>query len=506
MLVPAKTPRLDPQPEAIGQLRADLAAANFTVDGIAALLGPMASAALHREQRVPAERATRGHEDRLATLIRLFTLGTIETHADLDRALPTLTAPGAEQLGLIAPDGDAWRATYDLRPYSDDGHDWLVVSDLSEVATGHALTPDHVLGIGGASLTLSSWTIRRPVATALDLGTGCGVQALHLAEHVDHIVATDLSSRALTIAAFNAALNDQDWELRSGDLLEPVAGQRFDLIVSNPPFVITPRRADVPTFEYRDGGRSGDRVVQSIVRSVGEHLKPGGVAQFLGNWEVPRGSNWRAVWEQWLEGSDLDALVVQREVQDPAQYAELWIRDGGIRPGEASYDSLYAAWLADFEARDVESIGFGIVTVQRPDSDRAPWRELTEVLGPVATPMGPVVERALAARNWLAEVDDETLLDTVWLAAPDVTTQQNFRVGDGDPVVIEVRQGGGLGRRELVSAELAAYLSVCDGSLSARAAIPAIAQLAEVSEERVRGEVLPAIRRWVADGILRPAS
>ena len=85
---------------------------------------------------------------------------------------------------------------------------------------------------------------------------------------------------------------------------------------------------------------------------------------------------------------------------------------------------------------------------------------------------------------------------------------EHFQLIDdnGDPVVIEVRQGGGLGRRELVSAELAAYLSVCDGSLSARAAIPAIAQLAEVSEERVRGEVLPAIRRWVADGILRPAS
>ena len=73
------------------------------------------------------------------------------------------------------------RAACDLRPYADEQHGWWLASDLTEAATSEPLPPDHVLGIGGASTTLASWTPRPPVGTALDLGTGCGVQALHLA-------------------------------------------------------------------------------------------------------------------------------------------------------------------------------------------------------------------------------------------------------------------------------------------------------------------------------------
>ena len=103
---------------------------------------------------------------------------------------------------------------------------------------------------------------------------------LHLATHADHVTGTDLSARALHFAAFTAALNDAHVELRHGSLLAPVAGEWFDLVVSNPPFVITPRTAGVPHYEYRDAGFVGDGVVAALVRSVGEHLAPGGVAQF----------------------------------------------------------------------------------------------------------------------------------------------------------------------------------------------------------------------------------
>ncbi|WP_258934412.1 50S ribosomal protein L11 methyltransferase [Nesterenkonia pannonica] len=102
-----------------------------------------------------------------------------------------------------------------------------------------------MLGIGQASLTLAASTHRRQVATALDIGTGCGIQLLHLLLHADHVVGTDLSERALTCARFNLLLNAPTLrldpqnlhsrvELLHGSLLEPVAGRRFDLVVSNP--------------------------------------------------------------------------------------------------------------------------------------------------------------------------------------------------------------------------------------------------------------------------------
>lgn len=494
------TPVADPL--LLERLRADLTSAGFTVGGVAARLGPVASAALHREQPLPALLATQDAQDPCGLLVHLFTLGRPVARAALDAALPSLGADGAQTLRLVVADGEAVRATCDLRPYGDDAHDWWVASDLGEVATRATLPVDHVLGIGGASTTLASWTVRRRVRSALDLGTGCGVQALHLASHAAHVTATDVSRRALAYAVFNATLAGIDLEVLAGDLLEPVAGRRFDLVVSNPPFVITPRVEGVPLYEYRDGGRAGDSLVRSLVAQVGGVLEPGGVAQLLGNWEIPRGRTWRDVWDDWLQGVPLDAWVVQREVQDPAQYAELWARDGGALPGTEAHDRMYAAWLADFAARDVEAVGFGVITLQRPQTEREPWRDLVEALGPVANPMGPAVDAGLRARTWLAEHTDDELLDVAWSCAPDVTEERHGRPGAEDPSVILVRQGGGLGRAVRADTLLAAYLGVADGELTAAAALDAIATVLDLDPEAVRRDVVPAIRGLVADGLL----
>lgn len=487
----------------VARLRADLASAGFTVDGVAERLGPVAAAALRREQRLPALLATAAPLDPVAALVRFFTLGQPVARADLEAALPTLRVEGVAALRLARFEGDDVVATCDLRPYAEeDTHDWWVASDLSELATRAPLRPDHVLGIGGASTTLASWTIRRRVDRALDLGTGCGVQALHLAGHAGSIVATDISERALAFARFNAALAGLDVDLRRGDLLDPVAGERFSLIVSNPPFVITPRADDVPVFEYRDGGRSGDAIVRILVRTVRDALEPGGVAQLLGNWEVPRGRSWRDVWGDWLEGVDLDAWVVQREVQDPAEYAELWSRDGGVVPGSSAHERLGAAWLRDFASRDVEAIGLGVVTLQRPLTERRPWRSLDEAPGPVAAPMGPVIEAGLRARTWLAEHTDEDVLAVAWACAADVTEERHGRPGADDPSVIIVRQGGGLRRAVRAGTLLAAYLGVADGELTAATALEAIATVLELDPAAVRAALVPQIRDLVADGLL----
>ncbi|AKT51151.1 N5-glutamine methyltransferase family protein [Arsenicicoccus sp. oral taxon 190] len=522
---------------AVASLRADLAAVGYTVEGVQAALGPVASAALHREQALPALRATAEADgpaeastahastahastadpvdpvdpvdpadsgSALRLLVRLFTLGRPVPRAALDRALRQTTTAGLESLGLVLADdgpGGEVQALLDLRPYGDEEHTWWVASDLGEVARGEQLPTHHVLGIGGASATLASWTPRRRVAHALDLGTGCGIQALHLASHADQVVATDISRRALAIARLNAALADQAWDLRHGDMLAPVAGETFDLVVSNPPFVITPRVAGVPAYDYRDGGRAGDAVVQGLVRGVGAHLRPGGVAHFLGNWEVRHGETWRDVWQRWLDGTGLDAWVVQRETQDPAEYAELWVRDGGTSSGP-EFERLYGAWLDDFAARGVARIGFGVVTLQRPARERPPWVDLVEVTGPVAAPMGPTIEAGMVARTWLAEHDDAAVLDTAWRLAEDVTEERFGRPGAQDPAIIRVRQGGGLGVVRTAGTALAAYLSVADGSLTARQALTAIAALLERDTDEVVAETLPVIQDLVKDGLL----
>ncbi|MFC5928377.1 DUF7059 domain-containing protein [Cryobacterium melibiosiphilum] len=430
-----------------------------------------------------ALQAKLGRVEPSATLAELFVLGLSVAQADLAAALPTLTVAGAEELGLVSagvpvgavaagtnPSGAAElglvtslvpagakpsgakpsgadpsgaeidsaelpasapfaparvRPLVELRPYSfldEFGADsWWIVSDLGELALGRPLGESHVLGIGGASRTLSGLIMPTPAGRVLDLGTGCGIQAMHASRHAEHVVATDISERALELAALNAALNGIDTiEFRLGSLFEPVAGERFDHIISNPPFVITPRTPGVPSYEYRDGGMVGDALVEAVVRGAAAHLNPGGVAQLLGNWEYraaapaaagveagPTASVTDAFarLESWLDapaapgpvpfdgdapaerpasartteydrstpsnGTEpadappLDAWVIEREVQLPSEYAETWIRDGGTRPGP-DFDRLYTAWLDDFAARGVTRVGFGYLLLRLP--------------------------------------------------------------------------------------------------------------------------------------------
>ena len=168
------------------------------------------------------------------------------------------------------------------------------------------------------------------------------------------------------------------------------------------------------------------------------------------------------------------------------------------------YDHMYAAWLADFASRGVGSIGFGVVILQRPGTERGTWCLLEEVVTAVAAPLGPALLAGIRARTWLAEHGDEGVLGTKWRCAPDVTEERHSRPGADDPSVIVIRQGGGLGRAVRADTVLAAFVGVCDGELTCAQALDAIASLLDSDPSAVRAQALPAIRELVADGLLLP--
>ena len=540
-------------PEQAASLRADLADSGWGVEAVAALLGEAADAALRREIRLPALRAVRAAlaggaaPSPVSVLTALFMLGDPVPVTALDAALPRTTAAGAAAIGLVGePDGAGYvRALVDLRPHEavDDAGEvrWWVASDLGELVTGRALAPDHVLGVGGAGLTLAGLTPRTPVRTALDLGCGCGIQTLYLLRHAEHVVATDISARALAFTAFNAALagvsvtgapgagsdiapssgldSEVDaasesgsdaghLELLRGSLLEPVAGRRFDLIASNPPFVLTPpavREAGLPLMEYRD---AGGPILPGLVAGLGEHLEPGATAVMLGNWEHRGVGSWREVVAAWLpEG--LDAWILERELQDPVEYATMWLRDGGLTPERdpEAFDAALEAWIDDFEARDVRCIGFGYLIVHRPRCPREPWRLLEEVTTSGQGVLGPHVAEVLEVRERLAGLDDEAVADLCPLLAPDVTEERHLIPGAAEPTVILLRQGGGLGRTLQASTAVAALAGVADGELSVGQVASAVAVLSELNAAdaaALRAEMVEAARHLLTTGFLHP--
>jgi methylase of polypeptide subunit release factors len=489
----------------LARLAADLAAANFTVDALTDLWGEDAAAALHRGQRVPALRALAASpHGALATLATAFVLGLAVDPADLAAALPTLGLAGAVELGLIDKTG---APLLDLRPYSVvDGSgvtSWWIASDLGELALGHAIPENHVLGVGGASTTLSGLMMAEPVEVALDLGTGCGIQALHAARHAKRVIATDISERALHLARFNAELNGfTSIEFRLGSLFEPVAGETFGHIVSNPPFVITPRSAEVPAYEYRDGGLVGDGIVQAVIRGVEARLEPGGFAQLLGNWEYGSGGDGLERVESWVAETGLDAWVVERERQGVELYAETWIRDGGTRPGP-EFDRLYAAWLDDFAQRGVTHVGFGYVMLRLPLG--APtFRRFERYDAPLGGSLGDHIAAVFTAHDWLDARDDAALASATLTIASDVTEERHYWPGEEHPTVMLLHQGSGFARTVPVGTALAAVVGACDGTLTVGAICGAVADILEVDATELSAEVIPQLRELVLDGLLLP--
>lgn len=492
-------------------LAADLDAADFRSDPLRLLWGDEADDALARGLREPILRAIAGKTGAAATLGRLFVLGMPQPQDAVQRALPRVGVDGAMALGLVRVDGDEVVPQAVIRPQSfvdvDGVGEWWIASDLDEIVLGTSLRADHVLGVGGASRTLAELVIPMPVERALDLGTGCGIQALLVSRHAQVVIATDISERALAYAELNAQLNGvHNIEFRAGSMFEPVTGEAFDLIVSNPPFVITPRATGVPEYEYRDGGLVGDALVEQFLRSAPAHLRPGGVAQLLGNWESRGGTGGLDRVSSWV-GEDLDIWVVQREELSPLAYAELWIRDGGTLPRDAEFIRLLTAWLDDFAARDVRAIGFGYILLRRPAYEMAPQaerpsgrlRRFETVTQPVSN-LGRALGAGLAAHDVLVDGIPDHLV-----VAADVTEARHHLPGNGDPSVIELRQGGGFARTVGVDSELAGFVGACDGELSVSQIVGALADLFEVPVADLWADLEPRIRRLMLDGFLLPA-
>lgn len=485
-------------PVVIDALGADLRAAGYTVDGVAELLGADVHAALGRGVWWPALRAT--GDDPLSTLVRLFLLGAQVPRGHLHEVFTRVPLDALVAGGVLELADGTVRAALDIRPHSDGARDFLVVSDQDAALQGGPLRRDHVLGIGGASMSLARAVIRTPVRRALDLGTGCGIQALHLDGHCGQIVGTDTNERALKVAAATARLNGMSWDLRSGSLFEPVEGERFDLIVSNPPFVVGSGASD---YIYRDSGVAGDGLCRSLVEQVGDYLNPGGTAQIMANWIVREG-DWRDRVRDWLADTGLHAWVVQRELADPVSYVSLWLADAGESPDQTARRG--GAWLDWFTEQGVTGIGMGLICLRRPRDGEEPEQILEEITGADELVTGTEVEAFFARRDYLRDTSDEALLAARLSTAPVFLEQQSLPGPQGwQQVGAAVRRPGGPGAVIGVDEVLTALLAGCRGEVPLGALIALLAAHHGVPADALADAALPEVRDAIGRGILYQA-
>ena len=488
--------------ESITALRHDLNTAGYTTDNVAELLGATATAALNRDQHVPARRAlTRplAQGNPLAGLISCFMLADPISPSMAERVFATLGLDAAVAINIVTHDAnDDVVATVDLSAYGTDhlGDLW-VASDQTALQLGTALPAEHILGVGKASLTLAEITPRHQVDTALDIGTGCGIQALHLLSHAKHVTMTDVSQRALDFARFNILLNAPTVDVdpnhladritvAAGNMLEPVAEHTFDLVVTNPPFVIAPTTSAV-THTYRETGRTGDQLVQELISTIDTVLADGGQAVMLANWEMyGHQEPWHARLQTWPDTS-LDIWAIQRSSSDPAQYAEMWLQDSSEQLNPDVYKDAYARYLADFETRGVTQIGFGWVWLRkRHPAHAAPLTKFEYLTQAVHQPVAQAWADSIARYDAIHQSPaDGWALTDVHLVAPDwVTSEQYQRFIAEHPEVLMARSGAGFGRQVRLDTATAAVLGAADGELAAGQIVAAVAGLLGLDDEQ----------------------
>ena len=370
----------------------------------------------------------------LATALRLFVLGQTVARPLVEEALRDGLAAGLALRALVEDAGV--RATLRIVP-----HDVLfIASDLPS-----SDPPDeHVAAAHLPSLTLARLTIRRRVARALDVGTGNGIQALLLAQHADHVIATDVSERALRFVEFNAGLNGRtNIETRAGSWLAPVEGERFGVIVCSPPYVISPGSG----LLYRDGDVRGDVLSELLVRDIPTHLDGGGYATVLVSW-VPRSADDEPAPLRWSENTGCDSLVLALHRESAHDAAATWTEDGELQ-----------AWLDFYRSEGIEEIAYSTVILRR--TDREPWQDAFELPGGPVGHASDQLLRIFAARESLASA---AMLETRFALAPDALLEDKG---------LSLR--GGLGLRAELDAAGAAVVEHLSTSRSAAAAFDAAA-------------------------------
>ena len=316
------------------------------------------------------------------------------------------------------------------------------------------------------------------------------------------MVAVDRNPRAVEMATFNARLNGLTHvECREGDLFAPVRGEAFDLVVSNPPFIVSPDNL----FYFLHGGMSGDELCRTIARQAPAFLADAGYCQFLANWTVVSGEDWRDRLAGWFDGTGCEALVLRRGSTAPDEYAAVWIES---EEGDGTFDESFAKWMDYYERLQVETIDSGLVTMRRSAGGTTPWFRAEDTPDTMTFPAGDEITRRFEAEDFLlAHTADEALLAASFRLAPDVRLDQQLgRGADGwEFLGAELRRVEGLHWSGNVDLAGASVLGRCDGTRSMAGLLADLAGAVGPDAEELSAAWPATVRRLVQFGFLEPA-
>src|SRR5215472_7149106 len=371
------------------------------------------------------------------------------------------------------------------------------------VASDHASAIDRkqvemVLWPNPTSKFLARFAVGHHSRDTLDLGTGSGILSLGASRWSDTVVATDLNQRAVECARFNARLNGvENIEALAGDCFEPVKGRRFDLILSNPPFFITPQG----DYLFCENPMELDGLCRRLAKEARDHLNEGGYMQMLCEWAQIKGQPWEERVAEWLQDTGCDAWVMKGLTQDPEEYAQHRIKETSE---DTAHDSdNYSGYMKYYRHRGVEAIHDGLIVMRRREGRN--WVRIEEVPSTPKGELGDMIEATFAAHDLMQRTDtDEKLLalrprmaDNARLEQVCAQHHEEWRAES-----LTLRLVSGFPFHMNVQPLVAEFLVSCDGNRTVGEAIQAFASQAHAPVKAVQTECIGIIRKLLERGFM----
>ncbi|MCH9695412.1 MAG: methyltransferase [Gammaproteobacteria bacterium] len=396
-------------------------------------------------------------------LARLFLMGKQVDSAIVEELVPAAMGELLVQLGLLETVAGKTRASIVIVAIDD----MLFASDAFYIL-GTAAAAEFVLPASTHSGNfLRRMMLAKPASRTLDLGCGCGLHAVCAAKISAEVVATDVSDAAIHYTRLNALLNElPNIDARTGSLFDPVRGEQFDWIISNPPFVVAPGS----TFVYRDNEMLLDDFCHLLVRESAVYLVEGGHLQMLAEWVEFGDEHWSTRVASWIR--DCDAWIVHSTPLPAAEYVRQRSTD---IVGDVALASDTALWLDYLREHGVKAIHPGLLTLRRRSGDN--WMKVFDIVEDDLKLDGQIISNGIAAIDFLQLCDDEALRDASLLRS-----QRRFLGGE----------------------EVAAYVELHDGTRDVQACIELLLPRNGDDATELSRELLETTRTLLENGYLVP--
>jgi SAM-dependent methyltransferase len=446
-----------------------------------------------RDEDIPVLLWRTREDEPLKVLIRMFVLGSLVPRSVVEGQWTAPLVEDALHAGVLSRVGDNLTGRVRLAPLQN-----YIFAHDRPINFHETVPADFVMGIGASTTTLAAMTIRRPTQRMLDLGCGCGTHALLAAEHSREVIASDLNPRATAFTAFNARLNNTtNVQTATGSLFEPIEGN-FDLIVSNPPFVISPGGK----YIYRDSGKTGDEFVRTVVCESASRLAEGGFAQILCNWAHYKNRPVEQRLKEWFAGNGCDVWVMGSETRDIATYAKTWLSSTEDTDAER-YGKEFREWMKYYEREGIEHVTVGAIMLRKRTGSNQ-FVEFQSSPPRMNGSGGADIVSWFEARLHLNNTTDAELLEQAFEIAPAVRMRQEYRPTDGrwENSGGEISKTQGLAYSGPTDPYVSGLLARCDGRATLGELTAAMAKTIEQPVDEVASHLLPIFRDLIGKGFL----